>query len=117
MSISSRTLKHHEMPKLLEAQAKAVEFDNYRTWHAWMLATFSYALSVRMCVYMGCKRPNGYFYNKMLAAGRRKGENLNVKLSKTNQSSSSRTTITRNYSGERDTTGVHQNPLTPRKYC
>jgi hypothetical protein len=65
MSISSRTLKEHEFEYLAHAQIKAATLPNYHSWLNYMLHYASYALAVRMAVYVGCKMPGRDFYDRM----------------------------------------------------
>lgn len=74
MSVSSRKLKAIELPNLRYAQIKAADIAAYPVWLNWMRSTYSYALAVRMAVYMGFKVPNHGFYMAMRKAGMRLGK-------------------------------------------
>ena len=56
MSNCSRTLKPAELPHLAQAKEMALQLD-YKPWVTWMRANFNYATAVRMCTFIGIKRP------------------------------------------------------------
>src|SRR5450631_1919145 len=69
MSVSSRTLKKHELVAFAKAQEQAAMLPNYSAWLVWRRSRCPNALAVRMAVFGGFKIPCRGFYLMMQRNG------------------------------------------------
>ena len=84
MSVSSRTLKNHELIAFAKAEEQATMLPDYNAWLVWMRSRCSYALAVRMAVFAGFKVPCRRFYLTLRRNRMRHSEDVASRVTKSN---------------------------------